>query len=391
MVLRPPWNYDLMCAGYLLAVLPTLLVLAGAAVSVWRFIREAFGGLVCAAGFFRSRVVALVFMNLKVPCYAQAKAFYGLCALVPLCSFGAVGWEVLTRGRKWLRFVLGTILLVWAMNSFASLWIRDNSASTHVYLGALLDSGGRTDAARSEFARAVDIDPADALARRFLASALNNSGQTAEAFQQAVKVSGTQSNGCRRPLHVLSMILAGQGQMERAIDEARRAVELGPEDLSAHRLFLVGLFDPNWGAMMKPSVLPETAWPSFPMIPACITHWVWRWREKVILRRATNQFAYALLLGPHWVEAHLNFGACSFAGERAEGLAASSGGGTAGARFTAGAQRAGMAAGHLSRCHVAQRAGSGATGRTCLCGDGPQGPGAARHPGCCVCRSREVS
>ena len=36
----PPWNYDLMTAGYLLALAPTLTILAGAAVSVWRFIRQ---------------------------------------------------------------------------------------------------------------------------------------------------------------------------------------------------------------------------------------------------------------------------------------------------------------------------------------------------------------
>ena len=104
---------------------------------------------------------------------------------MPFCSFGAVGWEVLTRGRKPLQFALGMILLVWAMNSFAAVWIRDNSASTHVYLGAMLDSDGKTDAALSEFARAVDIDPSNALARRFLASALNESGRTDEALQQA--------------------------------------------------------------------------------------------------------------------------------------------------------------------------------------------------------------
>ena len=72
-----------------------------------------------------------------------------------------------------------------------------------------------------EFARAVDADPADAQARRFLALTLNKSGLTGEAFQQAVK--SVELNPTDAAGHsILSMILAGQGQMERALDEARR-------------------------------------------------------------------------------------------------------------------------------------------------------------------------
>jgi len=65
-------------------------------------------------------------MNLKVPFYSEAKAFYGASALMPFCFFGAIGWEVLARGRKSLQFVLGIILLVWIMNSFTTFWIRAN-------------------------------------------------------------------------------------------------------------------------------------------------------------------------------------------------------------------------------------------------------------------------
>ena len=108
------------------------MILTGAAVSVWRFIRKPSAEWFVLLGFSGALGLAMIFMSLKVPSYAQAKAFYGLCALVPLCSFGAVGWEVLTRGRKSLQFALGVILLVWAMNSFASVWIRSDSVSTHM-------------------------------------------------------------------------------------------------------------------------------------------------------------------------------------------------------------------------------------------------------------------
>ena len=40
MMFRPPWNYDLMCAGYLLAVLPTVLILVGVAASTVKLLWE---------------------------------------------------------------------------------------------------------------------------------------------------------------------------------------------------------------------------------------------------------------------------------------------------------------------------------------------------------------
>ena len=112
-------------------MLPTPVILAGVAVSAWRFIRQPSAEWFVLLGFSGTLLLALIFMNLKVPHISVEKAFYGLCALVPLCSFGAVGWEVLTRGRRWLQFALGTMLLVWAMNSFAAVWIRRICAHTH--------------------------------------------------------------------------------------------------------------------------------------------------------------------------------------------------------------------------------------------------------------------
>ena len=185
LVSRPPWNYDLMAAGYLLALAPTLLVRRRGGFSLavhW----PTFGGVVCAAGFFRNVVAGTGFHEPEGAFLCTGKAFYGLCALVPLCSCGAVGWEVLTRRWKPLQFALGVILLVWAMNSFAALWIRGNSAPTRVssWSGcSRLMAGGRR-RCRSSPGRS-NIGPSNALARRFLASALNYFGQTAAALQQA--------------------------------------------------------------------------------------------------------------------------------------------------------------------------------------------------------------
>jgi tetratricopeptide (TPR) repeat protein len=305
MVFRPPWNYDLMVAGYLLAVFPTILVLVGAATSAVKLIYEGGADWFVLLGLAFAVWVGLIFLNLTVPNYSMVKSFYGLCALIPFCAFGAVGWEVLTRGRKWLQFALGTILLVWAMNSFAAVWTRGNAAATHMYLGTVFSRAGKMEAAAAEFAKAVNADPANAQARRFLASTLNESGKTNEALQQAEQaVELNPANAACH--HVLSVILARQGQMERVIDEARRAVELGPEDLFTHRFlsdYLVRLGRDNeavTAARNGLAVFPYDADLHYELGQALA--------RKGDLMMATNQFAYALLFEPDWTEAHLNFG-----------------------------------------------------------------------------------
>ena len=313
-----PWNYDLMIAGYLLALLPTLMILTGAAVSLRHFIRKPSSEWFVLLGLSGTVVVAMVFMNLKVPSCAQAKAFYGLCALVPLCSFGAAGWEILTRGRKWLQFALGTMLLVWAMNSFASLWIRGGSASTHVYLGVMLDFDDRPEAARSEFIRAVGADPSNAQARQFLANSLDAAKQTDEALQEAGRaVELDPANPvCHR---ALSTILAGRGRLEEALAEARRAVELGPENLPALRLLSDYLF--RLGRDEEAATAARNSLAVFPYDASL------HYKLGQILARkngpaaATNQYEYALMFKPDWVEARLTYGQALLSlGDAANGL-----------------------------------------------------------------------
>ncbi len=305
MIYRPPWNYDLMTAGYLLALVPTLIILAGVAVSAWRFIRQPSAEWFVLLGFSGTLLLALIFLNLTVPHISVEKAFYGLCALVPLCSFGAVGWEVLTRGRRWLQFALGTMLLVWAMNSFASVWIRSRSAPTHVHLGLMLGDENRMDAAELEFIAAGDLDPSNAPARRYLALTLNRSGKTDESLQpaeRAVELDPMNAAGH----YILSVVLAGQGQMKRAIGEAQRAVELGPEYLSPYPLLAGLLF--GMGRIDEAINVARNGLAVSPTNPELHYTLGLVLASKGDFAGATNQFAYALLLKPAWADVHLSFG-----------------------------------------------------------------------------------
>jgi tetratricopeptide (TPR) repeat protein len=300
---RPPWNYNLMAGGYLLALAPALLILVGAAAACWRFVRKPSVDLFVLAGSSGAVVLGVVFMTLKVASYAQVKAFYGLALLVPLCFFGAMGWELLTRGRRILQGALGILLLVWAMNSFAAFWII-HSGAQHAYMGIKLASTRKLDAALTEAMKAVESDPADAAARRFSALILNELGRTNESLplaQRAIELNPQDGAG-----HLeLAVALAGQGQLESALGEARRALELAPEnpdawDFSLFCLSKLGRTDEAIKAARDGLAVFPYRGELHHALGLVLT-------QKQDFVTAANHFVYALLLRPDLTDARANF------------------------------------------------------------------------------------
>ena len=242
-------------------------------------------------------------MTLKVACYGQVKAFYGLALLVPLCFFGAIGWEVLTRGRRVWQGVLGVVLLVWAMNSFASFWIV-RSATQHVYAGLRWGAEHNPAAAMAEANRAVEADPESATARRFLALALTDAGRATEALphaQRAIELSPLDG-ACYLQL---GMALARGEQFEPAINEARRALELGPENFSAYN-FLLGCLAKTGRSEETIGVARDGLTVS-PFTPELHQTLGVALAQKQDIVTAAHQFVYALLLRPDFPPARSNF------------------------------------------------------------------------------------
>ncbi|TMP92486.1 MAG: tetratricopeptide repeat protein [Verrucomicrobia bacterium] len=229
------WNQQPMAAGYLWALIPTTLVLAGAVVAILQFIRKPSSELFLLIGFCTVIVLGLVFMTLKVPSYAQAKAFYGLSILTPLCFFGALGWETLTHGHARLRFILGALILFWAINSFAAHWIVP-SVPQHLYAVKALGTQGKIDRAAAEAVKAVEADPSNAAARGFRALSLSELGEDEEAIKEAERA--IQLNPADSAVHLQLAISAKRTDSERAIAEARRAIELGRENTSAYQFLM---------------------------------------------------------------------------------------------------------------------------------------------------------
>ena len=234
------WNQQPTVVGYLWATIPTALILVGAAVALGRFIRNPSSELFLLLGFSAVLVLSLIFMTLKVPSYAQAKAFYGLSALAPLCFFGALGWETLTRRNECMRFVLGMLILAWAMNSFATYWIVP-SVSQHLYAAKALGTQGNIDRANAEAIKAVEADPSNATARGFHALSLSELGQDEGAIQEGERA--VELNPAGSAAHLDLAISVKRSDQERAITEARHAIQLGPENSSAYQFLMNCLFE----------------------------------------------------------------------------------------------------------------------------------------------------
>lgn len=226
---RPPWNYGLMAAGCLLALMPTVIILTGLAACVRRFLRHPEPVWFLLLGLPFTTLAALAYMNLKLPFYCNVKAFYGLMALLPICAFGAVGWDILVQRARILRLILCVAMGVWALNTYASFWINNGAASTHATRGmSLAGENDRRDDAIKELSEALRLDPHNREAKVSLAVELlghDSADKSIQLLDQDLVEHPDDANGHLQ----LASILAGQGQLEPAIQHAERAIVLAPD------------------------------------------------------------------------------------------------------------------------------------------------------------------
>ena len=239
LISRTQWNYNLVVGGYLLAVIPTFVVGLGAVVAIYRFVRAPSPEWVLLLGLAAAIVFGVIFMTLRVPSYAQVKAFYGLAALTPLCAFAATGFGFLSS--KWPRsqFGLTALLLFWALNSFASMWIVE-SPVRHLYNAARLSVERKIDRAYAEASIAVALDSSSATAQRFFSAIALESERLSEALEhaeRAVQLAPSSSDAHAQ----LGAVRFNQNDFEGAVSEARRAIELGMENKFAYNVSFTSL------------------------------------------------------------------------------------------------------------------------------------------------------
>ena len=299
--LRLPWNYNLMAAGYLLALVPTILIIVGGCVTlrklftgsaIWLFLLS-----YCAAV-----MLALFYITLLVPSYAQVKAFYGLSLLIPLSGLAATGWDVLTRRRKSLQLLFGIVLLIFASNSYAWAWIQSSSAQ-HVYSGIRLFLEQNRQSAIEEAEKAINPGEMNAQARAVLALLLSELDRPIKALEQAKRA--VELNPSNAQCHLqLARVLANRGELEEAIQQARTAAEFGAEDSAARQELANFLLQSDSAeeacAVAKEgvAVAPLNAELHYTLALAAA-----RTRD---FATAANHFAYASMLRRTWAEAGNN-------------------------------------------------------------------------------------
>ncbi len=214
---RPPWNDDLLAAGMLLALLPTAAILVGAFWGLVRLIRAPRPAGLMLAGTAALGLLALVLFSLKVPAYAQVKAFYALPALGALCVALAVGVD-LAAGRpgSWRERIVFALLGLFAANAYATYWIDAGDARAYARPLDLARLVGPTQRSERELRAALAIDPRD----RASWSALDRLLATAAPGQPVDPLQGPGSATVPAPA------LVGLARVERLVERPERALEL---------------------------------------------------------------------------------------------------------------------------------------------------------------------
>ena len=229
---RPPWNYELMAAGFLLALVPGALILTGFVVSVVRLVRQPDARSLGLLGFGVALLLAIVHLNLEVPAYAEAKAVFGLAALIPLCAFAASGWDFVAQKAGRLAVAAAILLSGWAMTSYASFWIRGESATTRAALGRALMNEGNFAGALVHLESALQSEPGHIAARSFLVATLLKQNRLTDAALVANDAVRDHPEEALCQLD-LAAVLEKQLQLTAALDHARRAVELASDHADA--------------------------------------------------------------------------------------------------------------------------------------------------------------
>jgi len=242
----PPWNFERMAAAYALALLPCLALFVGIAVGFVDFVRgpRAERFLVLAA--LGATTYALLNMTLRLPFYAQAKAFYGLSALVPLAFCFCLGFDLLLRVRA--LAVLGVAgFVAWGALGYTSLFgDPDRLGLDPTKMELVVDRGGHIEAGRAAIRRgdregairhleqAVALDPDRAQIGQLLAEQLQQAGRTEEAL--AAARAALRSSPAGQTIHLLAGELwLERGEPERAAYHFRTAARLLPPQAFGHR------------------------------------------------------------------------------------------------------------------------------------------------------------
>jgi tetratricopeptide (TPR) repeat protein len=232
---RPPWNYDLMAAGYLLALLPTLAIGVGLAIALWQLVRRPRAEWFLLLGVLAGLTVALLYQFLRYPYHGHGRASYLLTGLLPACALGALGLDALARLGRVPAALLFVLLGTWGLTAYASFWIDPDAAATYNWAG---DQHLRAESffqARVALRRAVTADPRAVRPRLNLVRALLATRETAEA-RRVIDGLRRDAPDDAEALMLLAAVCRAEGRPGDGLAPLRRASELAPDHPVVFRL-----------------------------------------------------------------------------------------------------------------------------------------------------------
>jgi tetratricopeptide (TPR) repeat protein len=235
-----------MAAGYALAVLPCLALLLGVLVGFVDFVRRPRAERFLALAVLGATVYALLSMTLRLPFYAQAKAFYGLSALVPLSFCFALGFGALSLGLRALVPLGVAWLVAWALLSYLTFFGDPARLRLDpMKMELVVDEGAFIARAREAMARgdreeaiaalrsALEHDPDRGAVGQLLAEQLRLAGRPEEAL--GVVRAALRVSPAGQALHLMAGELWMEtGHPERAVFHFDAAARLLPASAGAH-------------------------------------------------------------------------------------------------------------------------------------------------------------
>ena len=129
-LLGPAWNHGLARVAVVLGLVPLGLAVLGAALGGARIWRRPDAKGLAVAGLSVALGAAFVFMTLRVPSYAQAKAVYLSPALIVLVVAFALGIDRLRDRSGPIGRTAVALCWLWAVTSFAVFWIDADAPDT---------------------------------------------------------------------------------------------------------------------------------------------------------------------------------------------------------------------------------------------------------------------
>jgi tetratricopeptide (TPR) repeat protein len=232
---RPPWNYDLMAAGYLLALVPGGLALVGGVAALVELVRRPRAEWFLLAGLPAALSLTLLYHYLKYPYACHVKAFYALPAALTLCALAGWGFETLTRRWRAGRLVLGVALGAWALTAYASFFVDGGAPATQTWVAQQHLAGGQPRQALALLGEVLRADPDNTQAHLLGGQMLLAAGAPREAadhFEHALHA----APGAAEAHQAMAVALAALGRNAQAAEHLETAISLAPDSLPPYPL-----------------------------------------------------------------------------------------------------------------------------------------------------------